>query len=79
MVITPKYAEIIEDAFREAGYKLDKKDDEKVIFRHAKAVTLRLMRMYEDAITFDLTQDPHCSGWYSQGCGSHPSATSVIV
>ncbi|HOG41100.1 MAG TPA: hypothetical protein PK979_04375 [Bacteroidales bacterium] len=53
----PKYAEIIEDAFREAGYKLDKKDDEKVIFRHAKAVT-RLTRMYEDAITFDLTQDP---------------------
>lgn len=52
-----KYANIIEDTLKDAGYQIARKDDEKVIFRHRKGVT-RLTRMYEDAITFDLAQDP---------------------
>jgi hypothetical protein len=52
-----QYADTIEETLKDAGYAVDKKDNEKVIFRHSKAMT-RLTRMYEDAITFDLTQDP---------------------
>lgn len=52
-----KYAGTIEDTLKDAGYEIGSKDDEKVVFRHRKAIT-RLTRMYEDAIVFDLREDP---------------------
>lgn len=52
-----KYAGTIENTLKDAGYEIGSKDDEKVVFRHRKAIT-RLTRMYEDAIVFDLRQDP---------------------
>ena len=52
-----KYAGTIENTLKDAGYEIGSKDDEKVVFRHRKAIT-RLTRMYEDAIVFDLREDP---------------------
>jgi hypothetical protein len=52
-----KYAATIEDTLKDAGYEIGSKDDEKIVFRHRKAIT-RLTRMYEDAIVFDLREDP---------------------
>ena len=52
-----KYAGTIENTHKDAGYEIGSKDDEKVVFRHRKAIT-RLTRMYEDAIVFDLREDP---------------------
>lgn len=52
------YTDIIVETMGRLGYRLKEKDPVNMVFRADKA-SIRFSRMWEDAITFSITEDPN--------------------